>query len=259
MKTTDQIARNLSFILLLLLFFPSQILSETNVLFADFRHRPPEMLLIDGQRSGPLKVILEEAARSIGYKIKWRNAHFARSLKDIEKGSIDIIPRMIRNSEREKFAHYLGPIGYQKKDILFLVKKGQENLINGYDDLKNLQIEVKRKTAYFNKFDQDTSLNKRENLDDDNMARMFKYGRFDTMPVLDRLSLEAALVKINVTNYAYANYKYVNRIGNFYGMSKSSPNVGIYEKLNASLLNLAKSGRVGIIYRDHGLQPPATD
>lgn len=245
--------------LLFLSFSTTPASAENKLLRADFRHRPPEMVITDGHRSGPLKVVLEEAAADIGYKIKWRNAHFARSIKDIEKGKIDIIPRMIRNVAREKFANYLGPIGYQKKDILFLVKKGQENLINTYEDLHGLRIEVKRKTAYFERFDQDTTLIKRENLDDENMAKMFKYGRFDTMPVLDKLSLEAALKKIDMVDYSYANYRYVNRIGNYYGMSKNSTNASVYSKLNESLLKLTQSGRVEEIYREHSVKPPAME
>lgn len=240
----------------LLPVIPAQ--ANDKILYADFRHRPPEMILKDGQQSGPLKIILEEAASTIGYTIKWRNAHFARSIKDIEKGRIDIIPRMIRNTKREKFANYLGPIGYQKKDILFLVRKGEEESIKTYEDLQGLRIEIKRKTAYFERFDQDTSLNKRENLDDENMAKMFKYGRFDTMPVLDKVSLESALRKINMTDYSYAKYKHINRIGNYYGMSKFSTNASVYDILNESLLQLKQSGRVAEIYQEHNVTPPET-
>ena len=139
------------------------------------------------------RLIIEEAAKKIGYKIKWRNAPFPRSLEDLKNGVIDILTRTVRTEEREKFINYLGPIGYQEKNILFLVKKGQENLINRYEDLKGLKLAVKRKAAYFKRFNEDTTLNKRGLLDDDNMVQMFDLGRFDTMAVLDPASLEKAM------------------------------------------------------------------
>ena len=91
----------------------------------------------------------------------------------LKKGDIDILPRTVRNDEREKFVNFLGPIAYQQKDILFLVKKGQEALINSYEDLKGLEIAVKRKASCFKRFDEDTTLKKQETLDDDNMVKMF--------------------------------------------------------------------------------------
>lgn len=230
--------------------------ADEKVLRADFRHRPFEMVIENEKRSGPLKDIIEEAAKKIGYKVKWRNSHFARSLNELENGGIDILPRTMRTKEREAFVNYLGPIGYQEKNILFLVKKDQEDMINSYNDLKGLSIEVKKKTAYFKRFDEDTTLNKRENWDDDNMVRMFDLGRFDTMPVLDKDSLENAMKKYNITNYSYANYQYIQKIGNYYGMSKKSENSNLYDDLNKILKYMAKIGRVAEIYKKFGLKPP---
>ncbi len=241
-------------VLLILMFMFTLVHAEEKVLRADFRLRPPEMAIEGGKMSGPLKDIIEEAAKKIGYKIKWLSVPFPRSLEWLKTGMIDILPRTVRTEEREKFVNYLGPIGYQEKNILFLVKKGQESLINRYVDLKGLKIAVKRKAAYFKRFNEDTTLDKQETLDDDNMARMFELGRFDTMAVLDPASLEKAMEKHNITNYAYANYKYIQRSGNYYGMSKTSINAGVYRQLNESLLNMAKSGKVTEIYIRYGIE-----
>jgi polar amino acid transport system substrate-binding protein len=243
-------------VLLSLLFIYNSLQAEDNVLQADFRHRPPEMIVEGKKMWGPLKDILEEAAKKIEYRIKWRIAPFARSLGDLKKGVSDILPRTVRTEEREVFVNYLGPIGYQQKDILFLVKKGKEDLINRYEDLKGLSIAVKRKTAYFKRFDKETTFNKIETKGDDIMAKMFQKGRFDTMAVLDRVSLEKAMGKYNITNYSYANYRHIQRNGNYYGMSKTSINAGIYEQLNEILMNMAKSGKVTEIYMKYELEPP---
>ncbi len=230
--------------------------AEENILRADFRHRPPAMVIKEKNMSGPLKDIIEIAAEGLNYKIKWLIVPFPISLVDLKYGKIDILHRTIKTKAREAYVNYLGPIGYQQKDILFLVKKGQEGLINRYEDLKELHIAVKRGAAYFERFDNDTDLNKQANLDDDNMTEMFKMGRFNTMPVLDQSSLEVALKVNNVTNFTYANYKHIQKIGNYYGMSKNSRHAGIYRQLNQVLLDMAKSGRVAEIYQRYGIQPP---
>ena len=114
---------------------------------ADFRHRPPEMIIEDGRLLGPLKEILEEAAGISGYTIEWRTAPFKVSLQGLRTGQVDIVPRTIRNNEREEFIDFLGPIKEQKKDILFIVPKGKEESIRVYEDLYNLSVGVKAKNC----------------------------------------------------------------------------------------------------------------
>jgi polar amino acid transport system substrate-binding protein len=88
------------------------------------------------------------------------------------------------------------------------------------------------------------------------MANQFIAGRFDAMIVLDPEAIEKAMKDINFANYSYANYRYVQKIGNYYGMSKKSPRIAEYKRLNAALLDLAKSGRVRQIYRKYNVPPP---
>jgi len=226
------------------------------VLKADFRHRPPEMI-VEGERfTGPLKDILEEAAKSLGYRVEWRLAPFPRSLNDLRVGRIDIIPRTVRNDDREGFVNFLGPIGHQDKDILFLVRKGKEHSIRRYEDLGRLTIGVKLKTAYFERFDHDSTLAKEPASDDFNLARMFMGRRFDTVAVLDKAAMESALAGLTFDDYAYADYRFEQKIGNFYGMSKASPNAELFSRLDATLDEMMASGRVAEIYLQFGVAPP---
>lgn len=230
--------------------------AENRILQADIRHRPPQMVIEHNVSSGPLKDLLDEAAENIGYKIKWRIAPFARSLKDLQNGRIDIVPRLIKTEPRQEFIDYLGPIGLQQKDILFLVRKGHEDKIQHYDDLYNYEIGVKRDTAYFEQFNNDLKLNKNLLLDDKNMSSMFAANRFNVMIVLDKDSIEHAFKKIGFTDYAYAEYKHKQNIGIFYGFSKLSPDKKIAVALEQSLLELSHSGRIKQIYLDHKLSAP---
>ena len=234
------------------------VLGQERELMADFRHRPPEMV-VEGQRfSGPLKDIIEEAAAKVGYRVNWRLAPFSRSLHGLESGDVDIVPRTIRNAEREAFVNYLGPIAYQQKDIVFLVKKGKAGSIQRYEDLYDFTVGVKRKTAYFPRFDKDPAIRKRVTQGDDYvLARMFIGGRFDTVAILDRTAIESALAGYGFNDYTYAEYRHVQRIGNYYGMSKRSPRAAIYAGLNKVLADMVVSSRVAEIYVNYGLPAPS--
>lgn len=230
--------------------------AESVVFQADFRPRPPEMTLTGNSFKGPLKDILEEAVESLGHTIHWQKVPFPRSLIRLRRGNTDFVPRTIKTVEREQYIVYLGPIGFQQKDIVFIVRKGEENLFTNYEGLYSVNIGIKRGTAYFERFDGDLKLNKVASHDDQNLARMFVANRFQTMAVLDKQSIEREFKKIGFTDYSYANYKFVQKIGNYYGMSKKSKHRGYYRQLNATLQAMAISGRVTEIYKSYGLQPP---
>ncbi len=87
----------LKLILLLFIYMPfiSHGVAKSDDLFilADFRHRPPEMIVDGDKIRGPLKDILEEATGEIGYRVKWRIENFNRSLKELEEGTVDIVPK----------------------------------------------------------------------------------------------------------------------------------------------------------------------
>jgi len=248
--------RHIIRIIFALLFSFATAEAAEKVLKADFRHRPPEMI-VEGERFvGPLKDILEEAAKSPGYGVEWRVAPFPRSLNNLRQGQIDIIPRTIRNDDREAFINFLGPIGYQDKDIVFLVRKGKESSIGQYKDLEKLTIGAKLKTAYFKRFDHDTTLDKEMATDDFKLARMFIGDRFDTVVVLDKAAMESALAGLKFDDYRYADYRFEQKVGNFYGMSKTSPNAGLFSPLDAKLDEMMTSGRVAEIYARFGVAPP---
>ncbi|NAX43773.1 MULTISPECIES: substrate-binding periplasmic protein [unclassified Vibrio] len=222
-----------------------------NTLKADFRHRPPEMVISpDGQKiSGPLKEIIEEAAKNIGFDIEWRNIPFPRSLATLENGTVDIVPRVIRTTDREAFVRFIGPISEQTRNIVF-VTRSDGPAINNYQDLRELNVGVKRGTAYFEAFDQDKEINRTVVNDDFNLARMLEAKRIDTVIVLDLPALEVELKTINFSNYQVATYYYPNTIGNYYGMPKSHPQA---DALQDALSEMVKSGRIEAIYAKFGL------
>lgn len=230
--------------------------AQEKTLLVEIRQRPPEMVIQGKHYSGPLLDIIEEAAKASGFKVRYRKRQFKASLEDLGRGKIDILPRTICTKERAGVIDYIGPIGFQEKEICFLVKPGKEDSIQRFEDLRELEIGVKRGTVYFEQFDKSREIRKLESKDDDNMVKMFEKGRFDAMIILDRKAADVALEKHGVTEYAFAKYKYLKKIGNYYGIPKGHR---AKEKLQQALEEMVETGRVAKIYEKYGVAPPVFD
>ena len=243
---------------LIVSFIPFTLFAKDKVFKADFRQRPPLMVIDDNSNlSGPLKTILEEAAGNIGYTVEWRIAPFKRSLGEVKVGSVDIVPRYRENTKRKSFTNYLGPIGYQVRETLFVVSKNSGVAVKSYEDLQKYEIGVKRGTYYFKQFNDDNKINKREVIDDGQLVRMLKARRYDAVIVIDEAAfLDAAKTNI-FSDWEYAEYKYSQKLPNYYGMSKNSPHADAYPALNKVLQEMTKTGRVAEIFRSFNVEPLA--
>ncbi|MBF0441152.1 MAG: ABC transporter substrate-binding protein [Oligoflexales bacterium] len=239
---------------LMLIFFliltPSFSNAEEKILNVDVRPRPPEMIVEKRNIYGPLIEIVEVAAARAGYKPVFASNNFDESMRLLQIGKIDIIPRTVWTKERAERIDFIGPLGVQKKDIIFLVKPGKEDTIRTYDDLKKFRVGAKKGTAYFDKFDKDKGINKIESLDDDNMVKMFDKDRFDTMIVLDRGALEKALSVNKITQYAFAKYVESINLELYYGLNPLHKDK---ENIKKAFLEMARSGEIVKIYKKHGI------
>jgi polar amino acid transport system substrate-binding protein len=161
--------------------------------------------------------------------------------------------------DRKLFAHYLDPVGFQEKEIVFFTKKGNKDLVKTYDDLSKVSIGVKRGTVFYKQFDEDTSLNKVQGTEDEGLAKMLVGGRFDVMASIDPANVEQEFKKMGFTNYDLTEYKHVKRTGVYYASSKKrydDDRKETYDAINAEIKKMVVSGEVGEIYVRHGAKAP---
>ncbi|MBF0450499.1 MAG: ABC transporter substrate-binding protein [Candidatus Magnetomorum sp.] len=256
--------KRLTFISFLLILFgiitsPSAI--AKNLLFkADCRHRPPEMLYNEESKmcSGPLIEILDEAVKKIGGTIQWDRRPFQKSYSLLKRGKIDILPRVIKNTERLADVKFFSPIGYQIKSILFAVKKGHENDIQTFEDLLKYRIGAKRGTAYFEKFNDTSAIYKIFSIDDSDLARKFIGGRCHAVVLLDVKAFEKMMKSMKFDDFSYATYRHTQQIGNHYAMSLQSKHITLFDKIDSALNDMTASGKIKKIYVNHKLDPPLT-
>lgn len=247
----------LKFLLVVLLAVSplENLYAQGKFLHADARPRPPEIVTDErtGVISGPVVVILNEAAAKLGYQVQWRIAPFPRTLEDMKSGAIDLVPAIFQSEERAVFMNFLGPIGVESNPVLFLTRAGQEQQIKSYDDLKKLRIGVKRGTLYFPQFDMDKTMQRVASYDDSNMVKMLIAGRFDVMIVNDKESVLAALTPAEKNRVAWSEYQATRALARYFGMSKFSKHKHLAPALSNTIRDMAKQGRVTEIYRDFGL------
>ena len=230
-------------------------------LVVDARQRPPELVVNEasGDVSGPLRDVLDAAiakynvATKSSYELHWRVAPFVRTLAEMESGSVDFAPRVIKTEERDAFLLFVGPIAMERKDIAFVVPQNPKKQIRRYEDLAGLSIGYKRGTVYFDRFDKDAALQKVQCIDDYDFARYFSMGKLDVVIVRDREALESAFESNNVTGYSYAPYFVKDTIGIYYGLSKKSKAAAVYPALNSIIADMLAKGEIVKIYRKYGI------
>lgn len=226
---------------------------------ANLRNRPPDLNLNNGKGSGPLKDILEIAASRIGAEVDWIEGPFKKGLEDLRSGRLDLVPRTFMREDRKAFLHYLRPIGFQEKSIVFFVNKGKESILSSYDDLYKLKVGVKRGTVFYPKFDKDSNIKKVEGTEDASLAKMLIHGRFDVVISIDQKGMEQEFKKIGFSDYSLADYRHAKRIGLYYATSKKRYESGkksIYDALDSELQKMVKSGEIDKIYQTNNAPPP---
>jgi polar amino acid transport system substrate-binding protein len=229
---------------------------KAEVLEGHFRSRPPEMVVSDGgEMSGPLKDVIEEAARRCGDTVHWSIVPFARSLVELQNGAPVVVPRLRRTPDRETFAIFLGPISIQHRPVKFAVVKGRGSKLTRYEDLASMTVAILPGSATFSRFDADAGLKKHEAADDESRARMLQAGRVDAIVSSDVHALDTAFARIGFSHWEWADYKVYIQSGNYYGIAKTGPLATRAGVLNAALKAMADSGEVREIYHRYGLDP----
>lgn len=80
---------------------------------------PLSMQLPDGRVGGIYVELNEAALERLGCKTRLRKLPWARALKELELGRLDILPGAFRRPEREAYAHFSGTVLPPSRNILF--------------------------------------------------------------------------------------------------------------------------------------------
>jgi len=102
---------------------------------------------------------LKYIADQLGMEISITTVPFARRIREVKKGNLDIIVGLHYSDERASELIYIFP-AYEKLSFRLFSLNDNANAIKNYDDLTGQVIGVVRGAKYYSPFEQDKSLNK---------------------------------------------------------------------------------------------------
>lgn len=128
--------------------------AEVIVRVPDKNTYPPFFIQDQNGQWGGLSIELVEALlNETEFTPLYKPLPFARGLKSMQQGKIDIMLNMTITKERQEFMHFLGP--QLDESIFLVVQKGSNFSITQLDDLKKLPkpIGVERGKVYADAFE----------------------------------------------------------------------------------------------------------
>lgn len=141
---------------LLSCFFVPFCFAKSDYIIACIDDYPPYQYL-DSPPYGIHITALTKLAQTLNKQIQFiKSPNFARCVRFLKNGEVDVIAGLNKNKKREEFAFY-APYKIEEEHVV--ISKNASD-ISDYQNLKGKIIGVPRGTTYFRKFNEDTSLNK---------------------------------------------------------------------------------------------------
>ena len=212
--------------------------------------QPPYIDFENGEYKGIHVDVLKMFAEQLKHDLTFIQCPFARCLSMLKSGETDLYIGLIKTKEREKFLTYIPkPFNIQYDPLKFFLNKNKPLKIESYDDLKPLNIGVLRGVSYFQAFDKDTSLNKVELLNYQQLLRMLLRGRIDTFIEREESITPWVDPATYQNNIIIADYEYNKGVNSYIAVSKKSIWSPRIEELLSVQEALIKAGKI------HRIQP----
>ena len=209
-------------ILILLFIFGGQAHAEEILVCID-PYPPFKIVDSSGEVTGGIDIELTNTLlNAMNFKASYHVYPWARCLDNLKNGKCDFVSGITRNTDREEYLHYIEPPYKTNSVKVFYVNSGDETKYKTYNDIKNSNVGILRGAKYFEKFDNDSDIEKREVSSELSGFRMLKLGRFDAY-----ISTEEVGDYVIETNnfgetFAKAQYKHNQGIPVYFALSKKS-------------------------------------
>lgn len=160
----------------LVLLFLSSPLQAKQVLFAAMDDWPPFIIAKHSVASnsgfdGIDWELLQELSARTGIEIYPIPYPFARGLKEVEAGRIDLITSVVKTAERSKYMGFL-PTPYYHCQTAFYAQPEMAAQIKSYEDLYGKRIGYTQGSSYFEPFDSDRKLLKKPAINENKLPLM---------------------------------------------------------------------------------------
>jgi len=185
----------------------------------------------------------QEISQRTGLKFKYIRTPWARSLFEMEEGTVDAMSGLAYRPDRAEFISYTSTSYYSARPA-FYVLKGQSKNISSYSDLNKYLIGFTLQSAYFLPFDTDTLIKKHGVPTEAQLISMLLYHRFDAFIGTD------CQVDYDMSQLGYQNkiekavYKPDKDVQLFIGVSKKSALIKEFYKIDKCISQIVKEKKI---------------
>ena len=187
--------------------------------------------------------IINRIGVKLGMPISYRRYPFARCIKNMEEGTVDLMAYLSFKEERTSFMRYIQP-AYMNGVKAFFVLKDNGKKIAKYEDLFGLTVGVIRGTKHHKQFDTDQRINHIEVTSTEQMLSMLLLKRLDA--VIDNDT--GGLYHINRLGLndkiAMAEYTIVLKNNGYFAFSKNSKHLDKADAFELALKEMQKNGEI---------------
>jgi polar amino acid transport system substrate-binding protein len=225
---------------------------------------PPYLTVLpNGQPGGVNADVAREALRRMGCKAEFRTLPFSRSLRDIQDGTLDILPDLFRTPEREVYARF-SRARNQVPNRLFIraADKGRWDL-REFEDFPRLGVRLGVESGAlvsldFSKLMQDpkfralvTPVRNHESL-----WRMLLAGHIDAV-ILDEQTARWELTHLGMAGTLTGTDFIAGAAPAFFAFSRATVTAGQVDAFDAAIEQMRKDGALAAILAAHGLEAGA--
>ncbi len=120
-------------------------------------HYPPLQILSEEPKGENIEV-LKKLSQLLGHQIKFiPGPNFARCLRMLELGQVDVLAGLVDDPSRHHFAHF---VPYQEDDSYIFVSRIDSPVIDSFDDLAKRFVGITKDTMYFRQLESEQTIKK---------------------------------------------------------------------------------------------------
>jgi len=228
---------------ILLMFSSSNIRAQESAFKVAIDSWPPFRMIENKKYSGIDFDVWNELGKCLKLKITFIKFPWARCLFSMKEGLVDGMAGLAKRADREAYMHYTNP-PYYTCTTVFYVQKGKSSLIQKYEDLYKYQIGFVRDSAYFDRFDKDTKIQKYAVVKEYQLLRMLASSRFNAFIGTD-CQADYQIIQEKYQNlFEKASYKPGNHVQLFIAVSKKSIFSKELSRFNETIKQIVEQGTV---------------
>lgn len=234
-----------SLLAVLSLLLASELVKAETMNLAFFRSPPYSEISEDGQPIGMEIEVAQTLGRELNLQINPVICPLARCLLMMKEGSADLILGLIKNADRQKYMSFIDPPYYKVSPAFAFYKlKDRDIRLATYKELQRYDIAVTRGAAYFERFDQDTSLSKIESISIDKLIELLLKERVDLVIGVES-TLDTTLTAMGVeTAIDKVEFHAESPIEGYMALSKRSKFVSRIDSFSDAIIRLRGSGEL---------------